>query len=438
MNQSESSARTALRAGKVAAAASALLVGMMPGLGRAAGFQINEHSARATGMASSVVASIEDPSAIFHNPAGLTKIEGTEFVAGLNLIVPHGAYTGPGLPNSGGNPGGEELVNDPVPVPYVYAARKLSDTAYVGLGFYLPYGSGLAWRNKETFSGRTQIEELSLRTFYFTPTVAIEFNEVISAAVGVSLVPATLLLKRTLGATDTQEPLFPNGGSVALSATAFGVGANAGIQIHATKNLHFGLNYRSAVNLSFSGEANFDVPDDAPLAVQQNFPDQTGNGEITIPHAFSIGAAFTASGWTVEVGSQLTLWESYDELRLNFDTGRPTPSSASPRNWNNVALFRGGVQYDSGTWAARVGGGYDMSPSPDTTADFTLPDNDRVYASLGFGYDFGLLSVDVGYMALWIMEREIDTTVNVNVPTGGTFNGGFAHVASLSLATQFD
>ena len=66
------------------------LVVASPGAVRGAGFQINEHSARATGMASSVVATVGDPSAIFHNPAGLTRIEGTEFQAGLNLIVPHG------------------------------------------------------------------------------------------------------------------------------------------------------------------------------------------------------------------------------------------------------------------------------------------------------------------------------------------------------------
>lgn len=404
----------------------------------AAGFQINEHSARATGMASSVVASIDDPSAIFHNPAGLTRIEGTALVAGLNLIVPHGNYEGQGLPGGGGPVDDTDLVNDPVPVPYVYAARKLSDTAFVGLGFYLPYGSGLRWRDGDQFVGRTQIQELSLRTFYITPTVAIRFNDTISAAVSASLVPATLLLRQTLGATDNQQPLFPSGGTLAVSATAFGVGANAGVQVKITPNLFFGFNYRSAVNLSFSGDANFDTPEDAPLSVRSNFPDQTGNGEITVPHAFAAGLAWVQGPLTAEIGAQLTLWESYDELRLNFDAGLPSPSSAAPRNWENVPLFRLGVQYDGGAWALRAGGGYDFSPIPQTTADFTLPDNDRIYASLGFGYDFGFLEVDAGYMALWITERVVDPTVNVNLPTEGTFNGGFAHVASLSVATQFD
>jgi long-subunit fatty acid transport protein len=39
----------------------------------AAGFQISEHSASATGRAGAVFATVSDPSAVFFNPAGLAK-----------------------------------------------------------------------------------------------------------------------------------------------------------------------------------------------------------------------------------------------------------------------------------------------------------------------------------------------------------------------------
>lgn len=405
----------------------------VPHVAVAAGFQINEHSALNTGMASSVVATVDDASAVFHNPAGLTAIEGTEFQVGASLIVPHGNYTGPGLPGTGGTgPEGQDLVNDPVPVPYVYAGRALSDKAFIGLGFYLPYGSGLEWRNPDTFVGRTQLRDLALRTFYFTPSVALKLNDMISVAVGVSLVPATLLLRQEVGATDTQEPLFPQGSLAEISATAFGVGANAGIQLTLIDHLKIGFVYKSAVDLSFSGEVNFTVPADAPLEVRANFPDQTGSGELTVPHTFGLGIGWEQGPLTLELGAQLTLWESYDELRLVFDEGLPAPSQASPKDWENVILVRLGLEYRIGDLALRAGGGYDVSPVPQTTADFTLPDNDRIFYSLGAGYDFGPVRADVSYMGLWLQERVL-APENINVPTGGTFNGGFAHVAGLSL-----
>jgi long-chain fatty acid transport protein len=327
----------------------------------------------------------------------------------------------------------QDLVNDPVPVPYVYAARQLSDKAYIGLGFYAPYGSGLAWRNPDEFVGRTQLREISLRTFYFTPTVALELNEMISVAVGVSLVPATLFLEQEIGATDNQQPLFPQGSLLEVSANAFGVGATAGVHVDLIDHLRLGFVFKSAVDLSFDGDANFTVPEDVPLSVRQNFPDQTGSGAITLPHSFGLGVGWEQGPLTLEAGAQLTLWESYDELRLNFDTGRPSPSSATPKDWNSTPLFRVGAEYRLGDLALRLGGGYDISPVPQTTADFSLPDNDRIYYSVGAGYDFGPVRADLAYMGLWITERELDGEVNVNIPTGGTFNGGFAHVMSLSV-----
>lgn len=409
---------------------------------RGAGFQLNEHSARQTGMASSVVATVKDPSAIFYNPAGLTQIEGTAITAGSSAILAHGKYTGPGLPgtNDTGGDVTNQLGGGASFVPYVYAARQLSDKAYLGLGFYLPYNSGLAWEPEnegDPLVGRTHATELALRTYFFTPTVALELDEAISIAVGVSLVPATLLLRRELGDTVTQEPLFSSGSSVELSGSAFGVGATAGIQIKLIDHLRIGLTYRSAVDLSFSGDGNFTLPEDATASLRERFPDQGVTGDVTLPHTFALGIGWVQGGLTVELGSQLTLWESYDELRINFETGNPAESSVSRRDWENVAMFRLGVEYDFGGLALRVGGGYDMSPVPDSTADFTLSDNDRIFGSLGLGYDFGPIRVDAGYMALWITEREIDTAENINLTTGGTFEGGMAHVASLSLGTQF-
>src|SRR5687767_10599873 len=73
-------------------------------IANAAGFQINEHNAAATGKASSVVATVSDPSAIWHNPAGLANAEGTQFLVGGTLIIPEGKYNGIGIASA--NPSG--------------------------------------------------------------------------------------------------------------------------------------------------------------------------------------------------------------------------------------------------------------------------------------------------------------------------------------------
>lgn len=407
-----------------------------------AGFQVNEHSAAATGRVSSVVATVDDPSAIFHNPAGLTQTEGTEFYGGVTLIVPRGEYVG-----QGNDPNGpvvtESASSTPVPVPNAYVSRALSSKAYVGFGFYAPYGLGISWENPDDFVGRTVLHELSLRSFFLTPSIALKLSDMVSVAVGVSLVPATVYLKRTLGAADNGQVLFPTSryskeGTVEVAGSAFGVGANAGVQLTLIDNLKIGLALRSAVDLSFSGDANFDLPEEVTPEIKANFPDQGGTANVTLPHSISFGIGWVQRGLTIEASTQITLWNSYDELRLNFETGRPTPSSASPRDWTVVPMFRLGGQYMIDQLALRAGVAYDVSPAPDETVDPTLPDNDRIIFSLGSGYDFGPVNVDVAYMGLYVASREVPAGVNVNFSpaTVSTYNGGIVHVISLSLGVQ--
>ncbi|MEQ9503569.1 MAG: outer membrane protein transport protein [Deltaproteobacteria bacterium] len=407
-----------------------------------AGFQVNEHSAPNTGRASAVTATVDDPSAIFHNPAGLTQTEGTEFQGGVTFIIPRGTYNGPG-----NNPNGEvvtaEAESPVIPVPNAYVSRALSSKAFVGFGFYLPYGLGIAWKNPDTWVGRTVAQELSLRTFFLTPSIALKLSDMVSVAVGVSLVPATVYLKRVLGATDNGQVLFPTPryskeGTVEIAGSAFGVGANAGVQLTLIDNLKIGLALRSAVDLSFSGDADFQLPEEAAPEIRANFPDQGGSANITLPHSVSFGIGWVQDSLTLEASTQVTLWNSYDELRLNFETGRPTPSSASPRDWTVVPLFRVGGQYLIDDLAVRAGLAYDVSPAPDETVDPTLPDNDRFIFSAGAGYDFGFLRADVAYMGLYVFGRDVPAGTNVNFAreSDSSYDGGFVHVISTSIGVK--
>ena len=417
----------------------------LPATSFGAGFQINEHSAINTGRAGAATATVKDPSAIWHNPAGLTSIEGTEFQAGVTFIRPRGQYTGPGLAST--NPTGADVTQPTttpiLPVPNAYVARQLSSKAYVGFGFYAPYGLGIAWENPNEFVQRTTIQELSLRTFFLTPAIALKLGDNVSVALGVSLVPATLYLKRTLGAADNGQVLFPTPqyskeGTVEVAATAFGVGATAGVQVTLIDHLKLGLAFRSAVDLSFSGNANFDVPNESPTEIRANFPDQEGSGEVTLPHSFAFGIGWDQGPLTLEAATQVTLWTSYDELRLNFSTGRPTPSSVSARDWEVVPMFRLGGAYQIDDLTLRAGLAYDISPVPDRTVDATLPDNDRLIWTLGAGYSFGMLRVDLAYMNLWVFGRELPTE-GENVPVNsapGTYDGGFVHLLSASVGVR--
>lgn len=426
-----------------------LLGAFVAGDAFAAGFQLNEQNARATGRASAVVATIDDPSAIWHNPAGLTRTKGTEFMAGLTLIVVDNGYEGTGLlPPSAPNAQtfDEQLSRGPTPVPHVYASRQLSERAWVGLGFYPSYGSGNDWEDPNNWVGRTQIEQIALRTFFFTPTVALKITDWISVAVGLQLVPASVKLEQTLGDA-SGNVLFPRvspdgqDGRLEVYGDAFGVGATAGITVDLIEHLQLGFAYRSSVDLSFEGEADFDLPPNVPAEVRANFPDQTGNAELTVPHTFLWGVGWNTESWVVDASVQLTLWDSYEELRINFDTGRPTPFRSSPRNWEVVPMFRLGGEYRLDQLALRAGVAYDVSPAPLETVEPGLPDGNRINVAAGAGYDFGPIRFDLAYMAVFLESRDLNETNDqgefINVfPLRGEYTGGVQHVIAATLGVQ--
>ncbi len=412
----------------------------------AAGFQLNEHGAVGTGRAGAVISTINDPSAIYHNPAALIRTEGTQFSGGLSLIIPEGAYIGRGRPvDALDSPVRQELERTPTPVPHAYLSHAISDQAVVGLGFYNHYGLGVSWQNPDEFVGRTLVQEITLRTFFITPAIALKLSDRVSVSVGVTLVPATISLTRVVGTSDNGQVVFPGPpeGTVDIRATAFGVGAIAGLHVNATEHLRVGFTYRSAVDLSFEGDADFQIPDDTPASIAANFPDQTISGDLTIPHTFLLGVGWEESNWTVELAGQVTMWTSYDELEIVFDDGLPVPSSTLDRSWNVAPMVRLGGEYRFDfPLAVRLGVAYDVSPVPNRTADPTLTDNDRIIGSAGLGYDFGRVRVDAAYMAFYVREREITPgDGNVNFPPASdmeslTYDDALVHLASLSIGVE--
>ena len=106
---------------------------------------------------------------------------------------------------------------------------------------------------------------------------------------------------------------------------------------------------------------------------------------------------------------------------------------ASPtfRLGGEYALDLGGMKLP-----LRAGVYYDLTPAPDSTVDFTLPDNDRFAFSVGAGLNFAPFNVDLGYSGILVMTRE--NTSSVNAPGGGTYVGNLVHVMGVSAGVTFE
>ncbi|WP_277883128.1 MULTISPECIES: OmpP1/FadL family transporter [unclassified Nostoc] len=158
----------------------ALTISNTANLALAGGFTLNEQNVKnmGNGFAGSA-ANVDDVSAIFSNPAGLTHLTGNSFTGSTFVIFPtvrfknQGSTVFTGALLTGGN-GGEAGVD--IVVPNLYTAWSLSDTLKVGIGVNVPFG--LATKYHNDWVGRYQAVESRLATININPTVAAKLSDI--------------------------------------------------------------------------------------------------------------------------------------------------------------------------------------------------------------------------------------------------------------------
>ncbi len=399
-----------------------------------AGFQVSEHSARATGRAASAVATADDPSAVFYNAAGLTQVEGLQAEVGVTFIRPSAEFRGLSL--DGTTRVRESNRGEFIPVPNLYLTRQLGEQAFLGFGVDLAYG--LAIKYPDAFVGRTTVKEIDLRTYHLTAAFAWKFSEGLSVSAGATLIPSTLYLARTLGAVDNRQILFPaatpaNEGQLELSGRALGASANLGVQARFTRELRVGAQYRSTASLDYRGQAHFRLPAGTPDTLRRLFPDQTVRAHLDLPHSAALGVGWQSEHLTLELSGHYTAWQSFDEVRIDFDQERPSRSVSTSYRWKGAPAIRAGGELRVGDSAFRAGAAYDLSPVPDATIDPLLPDNNRYVFSAGVGHELGAFRLDLAYMGVWITERVVNNSVNFSP---GTWSGGLTHLLGLTLGAR--
>jgi long-chain fatty acid transport protein len=157
-------------------------------LSHGAGFLIYEHGAAAMAMGGAFVALANNPTAVFHNPAGIAFLEGTQISLGTTLITSNSSLELTNLAIT------EDTVSKWFYPSTFYITHKINERIAAGFGFFTPYGLGTEW--DEDYALRFISTRDDLKTFFFNPVVAVKLDENFSVAVGVTYIYSTLELDR--------------------------------------------------------------------------------------------------------------------------------------------------------------------------------------------------------------------------------------------------
>jgi long-chain fatty acid transport protein len=150
------------------------------GLVMAAGFYIPENGTAAMGQGEAVVARGNDPSTVFHNPAGIVQLEGTQFMLGITPIMPSTTFTNEGteIPPtvSQGLTGTETDTKDQVFLPpHFYFTHTHDNGVGVGLGITSHFGLGTEWPSN--WAGRYVSYDVDVKILNINPNIAVQIGD---------------------------------------------------------------------------------------------------------------------------------------------------------------------------------------------------------------------------------------------------------------------
>lgn len=396
----------------------------------AGGFQINEQGAKALSMGNAFTGVANNPSAIFFNPAGITQLKGTRFIAGVSLIAPSTKFTGPSPLTT------ETEMEKQVFTPFdFYVTHQFSENWFAGLSVNNQYGLGTKWPS--AWVGNQLAVDTEIKSFFFTPVVAYKFSDQFSLSAGAVIAYADVkIINRTVHPLTSQPTVEIN-----LEGNKIGYGFSAGLLFKPAEQLSLGLSYRSEIKFDFEGTATSTPASFThPLAGPIPFPNGDIAAPLTTPQNITLGIGFTPSpALTLAADFQYVGWSSYDKLEVtfkNYDLSPTTPGvqnvRSADRNYENTFILRGGAEYKlSDVFALRGGVFFDKNPVKTEYVEPILPDANRIGLNAGFGYMFTEnLGVDFGYLLLLFEKREV---------TGSKFgfNGTYknmSHILSIDFS----
>ena len=377
----------------------------------AGGFQINEQGAKAMAMADAFTGIANNPSAIFFNPAGITQLNGTQFLGGVSLIAPSAKFIGPSPLTT------EWKMENQIFTPFdIYATHQFSDRFFAGLGVNNQYGLGTKW--PQDWIGNQLAVETNIKSFFFTPVIAYKFSDQFSLSAGAVIAYADVKIMNSI-----EDPLTGKADVlVDLTGNKTGFGFTAGLMYKPINELSLGLSYRSKVKFDFAGTATstpagFTYPGVGFIP----FPNGDISAPLTTPQNITFGIGIMPSpDLTLAADFQYVGWSSYDKLEItfkNYDLDPLTPGVQSTesidRKYKNTFIVRGGAEYKfSDVFALRGGIYFDKNPIKDEYVEPQLPDGNRIGFNLGFGYKFTPnFGVDFAYLLLTVADRQVTNSV---------------------------
>jgi long-chain fatty acid transport protein len=361
----------------------------LPGLASAQVPRIQGQGSAASAMSNAFAAQADDPSALHYNPAGMTQLQGIQFMAGALASGGSTNFTSLTGVTARGDRNGSAAWPPPGHIYVTANLKSLGVTALgdlsAGIGLTVPFGSLTRWPNEGPFRSATTFSTLPLLDI--KPTLAYKVTENLSFGLGADIYTFSGLV----GEGHAERRAIPaTGVTTELNGKDTAAGFNASLLYTALRNddgkplANIGIVYRSQATLHLSG---------ALLANGSKVSD--ARATLVLPQIITGAIAIwpfrtNEREWKLEMDVDYVGWKSVRNLDVTLGNG---VTIAQPQNWQSTYAVMLGTEYkwlaleSLPNWEIALRGGYtnQQNQIPDVTYDPGIPSSDLHVVGGGLG-----------------------------------------------------
>ena len=377
------------------------------------------------------VTNVDDASAAYTNPAGMTYLKNDEVQTGMEVLIAVNKFDS-SIATAGGSDGGNAGV--PAVIPGLFVVKGLNEDLKLGFSIAAVAGGGLDYG--ENFVGRYQAYKAALQTVGAGPSLGYKINDMVSIGVGGYMLYTTFNQKIAVN----QSFFGANDGTVHFKdIDDISYQWTAGITFQPTDRLLFGFTYLSEADIDLSGDLK-------TSGLQGAFDNLLGNADsITVdfdlPESFNFGLRYRVTEkLTLLADTNYQRWSQFSQTTAKIDVG-PTGDAVVTgfdRDWKDTWHVGGAFKYDlGGNHLMGMGVSYDSSPvsDKDRTADLPIDEQFRVAAAFGKISPIGL-SYSVSGSWVYFGEGKMDQTAQ-GERFKGEFDTNYLVFIAASVSYQF-
>ncbi|MFH1529987.1 MAG: outer membrane protein transport protein [Pseudomonadota bacterium] len=367
--------------------ATLLLLLLLPAAAYAGGFSNPDTGVRRMGMFA-VMAKSDDPTTVFHNPAGMIWLEGTHLYHAQSwFIVDFGArmYDSQGVLRPG-----HEIKPDlnVGALPFLAVTTDFGGIEWfrMGLAVYAPnaYGARMP-KDEPTRYHATDVLFLASRA---TLAAAFEITPKFILGVSADLVNVQLTAKRFMNPLVLDDPdkrfwdpkdLASTDSTLSIDGHGWSYAWNVGLLLRPTERFSFGAMFASGSPIVLRGNVDLRQANGVTVHTRQRT-------EVSLPFTLRAGINWEFAE-DFEFAADVFYWhyQIFQEQRTELrDPILGMDSFVDPKNYSNSWAWNAGLLYRV-IPQVEVMGGFQMDFTPIPTSTYTLDNPSRDQIGIGLG-----------------------------------------------------